>query len=216
MDLVFLCDFDGTITTIDTVNLLLERFAKEDWKLLHTQLERGEITLRECMLRQYSMLSVSKQLMLRELEKSISFRANFEKLVYYSRRNNIPFYIVSAGLDFIIKHFLELKKLDSLIDVFAAKTSLNDKGIKLTFPELFDEESVDFKEDLVKHFTKSGGRVIYIGDGLADYYAVRRAYFSFPIRDSKLAQLCKNQEIPHMEIDDFQEVIDTVDSIINK
>lgn len=56
--------------------------------------------------------------------------------------------------------------------------------------------------------------MIYIGDGITDYRAVRRADLSFVIKGSKLAELCKRGEIPHREIRDFQEVIDAIRSLL--
>lgn len=213
MNPIVLCDFDGTIIGIDTCVFLLEKFVNEDWKAFDLQYERGEITIEECMQKQMSMLRVPKHVMLKELEKVTFMRPHFEHLIEYCTMNGVSIIIVSAGLDFVIRRFLELNGWGDLVTVKAAQTTFLDDRIKLTFPDLADETSFDFKEDLVKQHKKHGRHVIYVGDGLSDYHAVRIADVSFVIQRSKLADLCQRKRIPHREISDFQEVVDTIKAL---
>ena len=161
MDVILICDFDGTIINIDTAFFLLDKFVEGDWRIFDVQYQRGEITLEECMQKQFSMFDVSQHRMLTELEKVVSFRSNFNKLVNYCRIRKVPFVIVSAGLDFVIKHFLEQRGLVELIEIHAVKTTVKKGRIKLTLPKLLDKTSLDFKEDLVKYYKKQGSKVIY-------------------------------------------------------
>lgn len=206
MKRVLLCDFDGTIVTIDTCEFLLDTFAKEDWRTFNTSLERGEITLEECTRKQLSMLNISEEKALKTLEKVTSFRPHFTELVDHCDALGTSFIVVSGGLDFVIKHFLRIKGLEKRVRVYSATSRITRDGIELSFPELVYCTSLDFKEDLVKLYNKQGFRTIYVGDGLSDFNAVRRADFLFVIKESKLAELCKRENIPHQEITDFQEV----------
>ncbi|MFX1252518.1 MAG: HAD-IB family phosphatase [Promethearchaeota archaeon] len=210
MPLAILCDFDGTIVNIDTAEFLLGKFTKENWRLYDQQLERGEITLKECMQKQYSLLKAPKASMIQELERVTQFRPYFEELVEYSLKYEIPFIIASAGLDFAISHFIEQKGFSKSIKIHAANTRLTENGIEVNFPSFYDKKSIDFKEDLVKHYKKLGYYVIYIGDGLSDFRAVRSADFSFVIKNSSLASLCKKEGLNHLEIINFREVLDRI------
>jgi HAD superfamily phosphoserine phosphatase-like hydrolase len=174
------------------------------------QLEKGKITLEECIQKIVSMLDLPKHLILKELEQVTFVRPSFKYLVDYCKTQKIPLFIVSAGLDFIIEHFLEPTKWGDLLKIHAAKTSFTNMGIQLTFPALLDKTSLDFKEDLVKHQKKQGRKAIYIGDGNSDYRAVKKADFVFAIRGSELATLCKRSGILHREINDFKEVVDAI------
>ena len=49
MNLVLLCDFDGTITNLDTAFFLLDKFVEEDWRTFDLQYRQGKITLEECI-----------------------------------------------------------------------------------------------------------------------------------------------------------------------
>ncbi len=210
MSLVVLCDFDGTILDIDTSVFILTKLAKEEWKIFDEQLERGEITLEECLRKQFSTVRASKTRILKEIGRVPTVRPNFEKLVDFCGVQRIPLILVSAGLDFIIKHFLEVKGWHALVEVYAPKARTTANGVKFTFPKLLDKASVNFKDDLVRYYKKQGKRVIYIGDGLADYHAARNAHLSFAVKDSKLAELLKHGGIPHKEITDFKDVVEAI------
>lgn len=210
MDFVVLCDFDNTVVDIDIAEFILARFSEADWQVFDEQLERGEITLEECMQKQFSTVKAPRALILKETENVTVARPNFGKLVEYCKNHDIPLIFVSAGLDFVIKRFINLNGWHGLIEAYTPKSKFTADGIKFTFPKLLDETSVSFKDDLVRHYKKLGKRVIYIGDGTPDYQAAREAHFSFVIKDSKLAELLRNEKILHKEISDFQEVVETI------
>lgn len=105
MSLVVLCDFDGTAVDIDTCVFILSKFAEAEWKIFDTQFEKGEITLEECLRKQFSLVKAPKAIILEETERVMSARLNFEKLIEYCREHKISLILVSAGLDFVIKDF---------------------------------------------------------------------------------------------------------------
>ncbi|MBM5805961.1 MAG: hypothetical protein FJZ49_07885 [Candidatus Verstraetearchaeota archaeon] len=49
-----------------------------NWKALDEQLERGELTLEECVQRQFSMVNVPEEVIINELEKVVRFRPTSE------------------------------------------------------------------------------------------------------------------------------------------
>jgi len=210
MQLVVLSDFDGTIVDIEMSDFILSKFAEGDWKTFDEQLERGEITLEECVQRQFAMVRVPEEVIIKELDKVASFRPNFGKLVEYCGARGIPFIVVSGGLDFVIRHFLELKGWSESVDVYAGKAKYTNGSIKFDFPKLLNKHSVNFKDDLVRHYRRKGKAVAYIGDGISDYQAVKNADLSFVVKESKLAWYCKREDIPHMVFVDFQDVVDTL------
>jgi 2-hydroxy-3-keto-5-methylthiopentenyl-1-phosphate phosphatase len=214
MNLVVLCDFDGTITTVDTAEWVLARFAQGDWRQFDRQFENGEITLEECLNKEFSLMRVSEEQILEELKDVVTFRPSFKKLAEYCKENRIPLIIVSAGLDFVIKHFLKLNSCLNLVEVYSAKTTFSAQGIKFTFPTLVNKTSENIKHDMVGQYRSQHGEVIYVGDGLADYSAAKDADYSFAIKGSRLAKLCKSRGIPCRNIIDFQDVIEAIRKIV--
>jgi len=210
MSLVVLCDFDGTVVDIDTCVFILAKFAEAEWKIFDIQFEKGEITLEECLQKQFSSVKAPKTIILEEIERVTHIRPNFEKLVEYCRAHKIPLILVSAGLDFVIEHFLKLNNWQGLVEVHAARARCTVDGINFSFPRLFDEASVNFKDDLVAYYKKQGKKVIYVGDGFSDYHAAKKANYAFAIKGSKLAELLRRDGIPHEEMNDFQGVVEAI------
>jgi 2-hydroxy-3-keto-5-methylthiopentenyl-1-phosphate phosphatase len=210
LSLAVLCDFDGTIVGIDTAVFVLDRFSQEDWRALDRQYERGEITLEDCLRRQFSPVYASQQEILDALEQAVTFRPNFEELARCCRSRSIPFVIVSAGLDFVIRHFVRRKGWEELVEIYTPKTRFGSRGMDFLFPRLFDKASVNFKQDLVNHYRAMGKKVAYIGDGSADFAAAMSCDYPFAIEGSKLACLCKTQKKDCEVLTDFAAVVEAI------
>lgn len=209
---VLLSDFDETIVNIDTGEFALERFGEPDWRQIEKQYERGEITFEESLRKEFGSIKVPENVILKELQKVVEIRPHFEGLVDCCKRRRAPLIVVSGGLDFCIRHFLNREGWLSLIEICAPKAEYSSEGYRLTFPKLLDRSSVNFKDDLVRYHRKKGAEVFYIGDGLGDYPAAKKANIPFAIKGSRLAQACREGNLPHREIIDFQEVIEAIES----
>ncbi len=196
---------------VDTCEYLLDTFVADDWRAFNTLLERGAITLEECTQRQLALLNLTEDEALAALEPVTSFRPHFRELVDYCASRGIRFIVVSGGLDFVINHFLRAAGVEHRVRVYAATSRVTETGIDLSFPTRVDETALDFKEDVVKHHLRQGFQTFYVGDGLSDWNAARRAHVSFVIKESKLAALYQWKHLPHQEIIDFRDIISTLD-----
>lgn len=215
--IIVISDFDGTVVIIDTAAFVLERFAEGEWKIFDEQLEKGEITLDECLRKQFSLVRASKTDILREVERATTFRPNFDNLVKYCKGQRIPVIIASAGLDFCIRHLLAEKNLDESIVLRAGKSRCTNRGIKFSsFPKLRRRDSHNFKDDLVDYYKRRAVRVVYIGDTLNDYFALRKADQRFAIEGSRLAHVCNQNHVPCEEVSDFQQVIEGIKTYIKR
>ncbi len=208
--LAVLCDFDGTVTLTDTFEHLLRKYATGDWRTYDEQYARGEITIQECLRRQGALLTTPEMVLIAELERVVGFRPNFGKLVMYCRENKVPLVVVSAGLDFAIRHLLRMKGWDNLVRLSVAKSETTSAGIRFTFPRLEDKTSFSTKDDLVKHYRKLGRKVVYVGDGIWDIHALKEADYRYAIKGSRLATLCRSLNIAAREITHFQELVNAV------
>src|SRR6266705_2999609 len=191
MKLAVLSDFDGTVTLNDTFENVLARFGKGEWRTIDDQYVRGEITLEECVRQQGGMVQVQSSEILSYLDGVTEFRPNFHKLIELCTTNHFPLVIVSAGLDFVIKHFLTREKFQD----------------KVEWPKLKSNRSINLKDDMVRYYKQKADTVAYIGDGRWDLHALRNADRRFAIKNSKLAELSREQEIQVTLISDFQEVV---------
>jgi 2-hydroxy-3-keto-5-methylthiopentenyl-1-phosphate phosphatase len=92
------------------------------------------------------------------------------------------------------------------IEVISGKTSIRDNGIEFEFPKKRFDDSADFKADFVRYHKKLGFKVVYIGDGLSDFQAVREADVVFVVKGSRLADWCREQNIAYNEFTSFGEI----------
>lgn len=210
MSFAVLCDFDGTIVTIDTAEYVLDKFVKEDWRTIDVQLERGEITFEESLEREFAMLKVTERTMLEALEPVTHFRPNFDMMVQYCKGKHFPLIIVSGGLEFSLRHFLNRNGWIESLEIYGPKAKWTKDGVAVTFPHLFDRGSTNFKDDLAKHYRNQGQKVVYVGNGFGDFPAAKIADLAFAVKGSRLAELCKAGGVACREITDFQEVVDSI------
>ncbi|TXT61039.1 MAG: hypothetical protein BAJALOKI2v1_50007 [Promethearchaeota archaeon] len=209
-DLTLLCDFDGTITEKDTGVVALDNYSTGDWLYYEKLIEEGRISLEECIKAQFGLLEGKKEEILEVVENEVSFREGFKEFKEFCFDNSLPLVVLSAGLDFIIHHYMKRIDPNGRIPIYSPKTHFDNGKVSISFPEKHFEDSKNFKTDIVNKFKKEGTKIIYIGDGLSDYEAVRVADFSYVVKGTKLAQQCVSENIPHREFTNFSEITEEV------
>ncbi|MBI0583317.1 MAG: HAD-IB family phosphatase [Methanomassiliicoccus sp.] len=204
-----LCDFDGTITLIDTAEFLLDRYADGDWRRVEDLLEDGRITIDQCMSTQFAMISLSRQNMLTELDKVVVPRPGFSRLLDACSAGSARFRVTSAGLDFYIRHFLAANGWGA-VEVVAPEVMDNGSGVSFRFPPIREPQARNFKEDQVLRERASGRRVAYIGDGVSDLWAALSADHAFAVRASRLDRLLSREGKEHRTFTDLGEVAEAL------
>lgn len=208
--LTVLCDFDGTISLIDTAEYILERHARGDWRALERSVAEGIITLEECMSMQFDMIALSRDEMLVELDRVVIPRPGFEELVEKCMFNRVTFRITSAGMDFYIRHFLEPYGWGNRVELVAPEVVDTSKGVKFLFPPKLFSQAHNFKEDNVLKEHAAGRRVAYIGDGTSDQWAAMAADVAFAVRGSVLDHHLNRVGKDHLTFTDLHEVVEVL------
>ena len=184
----------------------MAQFANGDWRRYDEFYERGEISLEECLRLQYGMIRESKQELLDAIDNVASFRAGFDELLSFAKKKGNSVTIVSAGLDFAIRHLLRRKGVQKQIVVLAPKSKPTPQGITLDFSGLPQGDSSNFKSNVVQSVKASERSVAYIGDGSSDFEAIKEADVRFVIKGSRLDEQCRKDHIVCREITDLEEV----------
>ena len=205
-ELSVICDFDCTITTVDTAEYILEHFADGDWRGPDRLLSQGKIGLEECMRRQFAMVHLDQDAILEELEGKIGMREGLIEFLGLCHEAGVEFMIASAGLDFVIHHYLERMAIEDQVSVHAAIASYDDAAIRLRFPALKHTEAHSFKDDLVLSERDRGRRVAYLGDGLSDIDAARIADIRFAVKGRPLLGMLAHEGLKTHAFSDFHEV----------
>ncbi len=209
-DLSVLCDFDGTITLIDTAEYILDKFADGDWRGVERLLEEGVITIEECMGRQFEMIQMSRERMVQILDEVTYPRPGFQEILDLCRADDHRFRITSAGLDFYIRHFLAAHGWDRKAEVVAPRVTDSGPGVRFEFPPKKHHQARNFKEDNVLEERAAGRRVAYIGDGTSDHWAAMSADLAFAVRGSKLDRSLERDGKEHRTFTDFYQVIEVL------
>ena len=173
------CDFDGTVTEKDVSFMLLDAFAKGDWRAVNKQYTDGKITVGQFNERAFGMVKASKKAMLDYIKDRVTIRHGFNNFVKLCQKKGIRIVIVSNGLDFYIKKILEENGLDGM-EYYAAETRFHSNSLKVRYIGP-DGSVVDsgFKDKYVSQYLGEGYQVIYIGDGTSDLSPARCCYQVF-------------------------------------
>jgi 2-hydroxy-3-keto-5-methylthiopentenyl-1-phosphate phosphatase len=201
-----LCDFDGTIARVDTVDLLLERLADSSWRLLEEQWIGGHISSRECMAGQIPLLRGGWPAIAKVLAE-VELAPSFSSFAAWCREVRAPLRVVSDGLDRVIEHLLAREAIE-VDEVWASRLVDHPDGrLGLDFPQMARRAfcGADFCKCALFP-DDSGPRPlrILVGDGRSDFCCAGRADVVFAC--SKLALHCRQNDIAFVPFEDFEGV----------
>jgi 2-hydroxy-3-keto-5-methylthiopentenyl-1-phosphate phosphatase len=206
---VIFCDFDGTVTRKDIVDLMLEAFAEPEWRTVEAQWERGEIDARQCLDRQMRCLRVSEP-QLEELVQGVRIDPTFEALALWARDSGVPLVLFSDGFDWTISRVLAHHSLDPValgIRVFSSHLEFRSGLLDWNFPFSSNcgHGCGTCKPGLMQRLALPPTRRIFIGDGRSDCAAVHVSGTVFA--KDWLQQYCRSQGIAHYSFKQFSEVL---------
>ena len=204
-NLMVFFDFDNTITTIDVIDDMLERFSKNDeWKALEERWQREEIGSRECLKGQIEGIRIEKKSLDKYLS-TIKIDPYFKKLLRLFELHGIPALIVSDNFDYMIKSVLRRNDISD-IEVYCNKTDFSDDKLNPSFPFANKRcgDCANCKKTHLLAKKRNGVRTVYIGDGRSDVCASRVSDMVFA--KDYLKGFFKREGLPHIAIDSLGDV----------
>jgi 2-hydroxy-3-keto-5-methylthiopentenyl-1-phosphate phosphatase len=208
-------DFDGTITERDVGDSIFERFLRPDlleagWHShIIEEWKAGRLSSRDCLVRECENTVVTRD-KLDALLDGHTLTSGFGDLVRYCERNDVPLTILSDGLDYYIEYILARHGLGG-IPCRANRMSFTESSIRVEFP--YEQQGCgrcgNCKRRHIETDRRGGERIVYIGDGYSDRFAIRSADMIFARRD--LARFCSHSGIEYFPYEDFQEVIGRIE-----
>jgi 2-hydroxy-3-keto-5-methylthiopentenyl-1-phosphate phosphatase len=195
-------DFDGTIASADTTDLLLERFAAPAWRDIEEDWKAGRIGSRECMVRQIDLVRATPAEM-DAFIRSVEIDKGFPSFVRLLRRLGHALVIASDGLDRTIRTVLDRNDID--VPYFA--NHLQWRGgdrWRLTFPHA-RSDCASLSGNCKCGFAEGRPRElnILVGDGRSDFCMAERA--DLVLAKSSLLAHCRTTGLPHIAFDNFDE-----------
>jgi 2,3-diketo-5-methylthio-1-phosphopentane phosphatase len=206
--MLFVVDFDGTLSVHDTVDAMLENFADPSWEEIEQEWLDGHITAVQCMQKQLQMVKAD-HLTLENFFRSIQLDATF--LPFYKHVSQFAkVAVVSDGLDHAIHVAMKNAAFPEL-PIYANKLHFVPDGIDMSWPHKNPNCNAGngvckckVAQDL------SGGEkpVILIGDGKSDACLAKSADIVFA--KGSLTKYCETNNIPHFKFQTFADVLTKV------
>jgi 2,3-diketo-5-methylthio-1-phosphopentane phosphatase len=214
-------DFDGTASSRDAVDLILEKFADERWLVVEEEWRAGRIGSRECLARQMALVRAAPR-DLDALLAAIELDAGLGALLEACARLDVPVAVVSDGFDYCIRRVLagacdpRVKKL--LRGVRVCSSHLSYSGASRWhaefpyFPKSCAHGCATCKPAVMELLNARGAATVFVGDGLSDAYAAREADFVFA--KNGLARICRAGGIWHTTFESLAEVAARLEDVV--
>ncbi|HEY8856622.1 MAG TPA: MtnX-like HAD-IB family phosphatase [Rugosibacter sp.] len=206
--MLFVVDFDGTLSLQDTVDAMLERFADPEWKTVEQDWLDGHITAVQCMQKQLRMVKadhVSLEKFFREIRLDASFLSFYQHVSQFSKVA-----IVSDGLGHAIRAAMKSAALPEL-PVYANKLHFVADGIDISWPYRSPTCSAGngvCKCAVANELSAGKQRIILIGDGKSDACLAKTADVVFA--KGSLIKFCEENAIPHIKFTTFADVLSEI------
>ncbi len=206
MKTVIQCDFDGTITRKDVSFLLLDAFARANWREVLAEYKAGKIPVGAFNTTAFAMVKADRQTLLDFVRRSdVEIRPGFKELLDYCSQKGFRFVIVSNGLDFYIQEILKNLGISGL-EVYAARTQFGNDGLAVRYIGPDDRQMQGgFKDTYARLFLQEGYRVVYIGNGVSDFSAAKQAHHVFATDD--LRAFCQEKSLHCHPFNGLDEVL---------
>jgi len=197
-----LVDFDGTIATVDTTDLLLERFADPEWHAIEDDWKAGRIGSRECMVRQVDLVRATPEA-LDAFVAGIEIDPDFPAFVELCRSEGLGVSVVSDGLDRTVGAVLRRHGLD--LPYYANQlTQVGDDRWRLAFPFARGDCRTLSGNCKCRFAEAPAGTVrVVVGDGRSDFCVAGEA--ELVLAKGALQRHCEANGLAHFPIQSFAE-----------
>jgi 2,3-diketo-5-methylthio-1-phosphopentane phosphatase len=160
-------DFDNTITRLDVLDRVIERFSVGDaWREWEAQWQEGRIGTLECLTRQVGDLRVEPAALL-DFVAGFEIDAHFAPIVAWAGEHGAPLTILSDNFEPLIKAILDRHGLGR-VPVVANGLAFDGDRLQPSFPWV-DRACPRCAHCKAQHLRGSPARPrIFVGDGLSD------------------------------------------------
>ncbi len=190
-----LCDFDGTITSQDTIVFLTEKFGAGPAfrSEVIREIQSGRMRVAEAVRREMATVTLSWAEAAEILKSEIKLDPTFEEFVEWCKSSGHKLSVVSAGLEPVVK--LLIGRFD--IPIYAHPVDCKPTGW------VYRRNERHNKVKLLKE-ARGRDRVAFIGDGTSDVLAAPLADQLFA--KGYLAAHCRETGLPFHEFDVLKDV----------
>ena len=167
---IVFCDFDGTITATETFADMLKEFAPELTAKLLPLMYARKITLKAGVTQILGSISVDKYPAIIKRTAESPIRSGLQEFLEFLKLNNVPFVVISGGLEGMVKAVLEYSRegktlISEVMAIHAADIDLTGTHLQVISQWEGETELVD-KVKIMSQYPAA--ETIAIGDSVTD------------------------------------------------
>ena len=134
---IIVCDFDGTITKVDSINDFLERFADKEWLKVEDEWVAGRVGTCDAMRLQFGMIKGMTQEKFDNFFESVEIDLSFKVFYERAKAKGIKVVIVSDGFEYFVKRVLNKYGIDD-IEIYSNSFEFKNGEFLMDFPNKVD------------------------------------------------------------------------------
>jgi HAD superfamily phosphoserine phosphatase-like hydrolase len=198
--LCLVLDWDGTVTEVDSLHMVLERFG--DLSVFHASEEKlgRRLTLREVITLEFETVTAPLDAVVEFLVAEARVRPGLRELVERYR----PL-VVSSGFHELIEPILVREGIE--VELLANRVEAHPSGWRVHWR---DETSCASCGEACKRASLPDGELVYVGDGFSDRCAALAADRVFAI--GGLAQYLEDERVAYEPFQTLFDVLDALDA----
>jgi len=197
-----ICDFDGTITTVDTFREFIDTLCKKE--VIDSAMQRyrdGEISLIDAGLAMIESIPVSDLPRVDAYIETMTIRPGFDDFIRYLKEINVPLIVLSGGLHYTVKGKLAPYR-EFIHAIYSAELDTSGEYLTVVSPCMEPRSYLD-KSTVLERLEAEV--FIGIGDGCTDLSIADKCHHMFA-RD-KLLEYLRENNLPYIGWNDFYDVI---------
>lgn len=213
--LLIACDFDGTITTRDTLHVIIEAYGTRGlWESLEPRLREGSLSVQAAMEIEFAGVLAAADDVRELVLRAAPVRAGFASFLAWAAREGHEVVVMSAGFRTVIDWVFEANGLLGL-DIVSNDAHFSPSGCRLEW--LLPGGLCDRCGRTCKRATlaarRGDRRVVYIGDGISDRCPARDADHVFA--RAGLATYLDEIGMPSRGFSDFHDIRRSLGRVIS-
>ncbi|GGB11623.1 HAD family hydrolase [Macrococcus hajekii] len=213
MGYIIACDFDGTVTSSDTIVAIMKRFAQQDSEAVLQGILDRRISIQQGVTTLFQILESSdKERIIDFVLSEVKIRPGFQQLLDTAKALDIPFYIISGGMHFFIDPIIA--QFNGIKSVYANDVDFSSVHMQVEWRYPCDKlcesgQCGTCKPSIVR--TLKDDRVIAIGDSITDIKLAEVADVLFTT--DKLTSYAEDNDIPHIAFETFREIAERLKEV---
>ncbi|MFN4245526.1 MAG: MtnX-like HAD-IB family phosphatase [Brevinematia bacterium] len=215
MKVVFVSDFDGTISLRDFYWIVIDKYLGKEYVNLYYEWQKGKIKDVDFLNSVFNNIKKDYNTVLNDIY-SIPIDVKAIEFINWFTNEIGDFYIVSAGCKYYIDILVEKYGLDGRVKVIA-NPGYYENGSIYMIPdktkEYYSEVFGVDKGKAVETIKRNYDLLFFAGDSRPDYYAAKVADYIFA--KHQLAEILRSENVKFFEFRDFGDIFEKTKEIIS-